>query len=167
MKNDEYFMEIALNQAKSALSAGEFPVGCVMIYDGDVLVSGSRTGTKGLDVNEIDHAEIIALKQLSSQNKMVDKGQIALYSTLEPCLMCYGAILLSGIGKIVYAYEDVMGGGTKCNLADLTPLYQEKQIPVIPNILRRQSVELFREYFKNNDNNYWKESLLARYTLAQ
>ena len=54
--------------------------------------------------------------------------------------MCFGAILLSGIGKIVYAYEDVMGGGTCCDLTKLTPLYKNRKISIIPNILRKERV---------------------------
>jgi len=59
--NYEHFMKKALDKANEALSEGEFPVGCVIVYQDRILVSGSRTGTTGGKVNEIDHAEMVAL----------------------------------------------------------------------------------------------------------
>ncbi|MBU1181693.1 MAG: nucleoside deaminase, partial [Proteobacteria bacterium] len=87
--------------------------------------------------------------------------------TMEPCLMCFGAILLSGIGKIVYAYEDVMGGGTGCGIDSLSPLYKNSPVKIIPGILRKESLEIFKAYFSNPSNSYCKGSLLADYTLSQ
>lgn len=160
------FMKIALEQAEQALSAGEFPVGCVIAYKGAVLATGVRTNTIGACANEIDHAEIVALRQLSEWNGELNKNEATIYTTMEPCLMCLGAILLSGIGEIVYAYEDVMGGGTNCDFASLTPLYKDRTISIIPNILREESLALFKSFFKFPSNNYWKGSLLAQYTLS-
>jgi len=167
MKNNYiYFMKKALEQAEYALSQGEFPVGCVIVHKDKILVNGMRTGTAENAANEIDHAEINALKRLADIKDNIKKSELTLFCTLEPCLMCFGAILLSGIGKIVYAYEDVMGGGTRCDLTSLTPLYRNSQISVVPNILRKESLELFRIFFANPHNNYWKGSLLAEYTLS-
>ena len=81
--------------------------------------------------------------------------------------MCLGAIILSGIRKIVYAYEDVMGGGTDCDLTTLQPLYSDNHTAIIANILRNESVSLFKSYFADPGNEYWKGSLLAQYTLSQ
>jgi tRNA(adenine34) deaminase len=165
--NYEHFMAKALDQAREALSAGEFPVGCVMVYQDRILVTGSRRGTSGDFPNEIDHAEMIALKRLTDLKINTDKNRIVLFTTLEPCLMCVGALILSGIGEIVYAYEDIMGGGTNCDLTKLSPLYKNRQISIIPNILRKESLELFKVFFNNPENSYWRGSLLARYTLSQ
>ena len=117
-------------------------------------------------MNEIDHAEMIALKQLAGSKEDLDKNRITAFCTLEPCLMCFGALLVSGIGEIVYAYEDVMGGGTKCDLTNLTPLYKNCQTAIVPNILRAKSLNLFKAYFENSKNAYLKGSLLAGYTLS-
>lgn len=163
----KYFMEKAIEEAKKALESGEFPVGCVFAYKHNIIVTSSRTGTSGNYINEIDHAEIAALRRLSELKENVYKSKIILFCTLEPCLMCYSAIVLSGIGKIVYAYEDVMGGFTRCDLTKLSPFYKERKIKIIPNILRDKSMELFKVYFENQKNSYWKDSLLARYTLRQ
>jgi tRNA(adenine34) deaminase len=81
--------------------------------------------------------------------------------------MCFGAILLSGIGEIVYAYEDVMGGGTGCNLSKLNPLYKNRKVSIVSNILRQESLELFKVYFANPVNTYWKGSILAKHILNQ
>ena len=165
--NYNYFMEKALDLAREALSAGEFPVGCVMVYQDKILVTGSRTGTTGKSINEIDHAEIIALRKLAGLEENINPKEITLFCTLEPCLMCYSALVLCGIGEIVYAYEDVMSGYTGCDLTKSAPLFRNNLIPVIPNILRDNSLELFKNYFSKSDNTYWRESLLASYTLIQ
>ena len=161
----EKFMREALIQAKKALSAGEFPVGCVMVYQNSIIATGSRISTATNSINEIDHAEMIALRHLADLNENVNNSKITLFCTLEPCLMCYSAIFLSGIRKIVYAYEDVMGGCTRCDLTKLAPLYKNDLISITPNILRKKSLELFKTYFNNPKNIYWKGSLLSGYTL--
>ncbi len=163
----EYFMKKALNQARNALSAGEFPVGCVVVHEDRILTTGARKGTAGNIPNEIDHAEMIALKRLADLEIRRDNQRIALFTTLEPCLMCLGALILSGISEIVYAYEDVMGGGLSCDLKNLMPLYKNSRISFVPNILRRESIELFQAFFNNSENSYWQGSLLAEYTLKQ
>ncbi|OQX05101.1 MAG: tRNA-specific adenosine deaminase [Desulfobacteraceae bacterium IS3] len=163
----KYFMQKALEQARIALRKGEFPVGCVLVYKNRIIAASSRANSTGAAVNEIDHAEILALRQLGNLERKIDRGKITLFSTLEPCLMCFGAIMLSGIGEIVYAYEDVMGGGTLCDLSVFTPLYRNHQIPIISNILRKESLELFKIFFSNPENTYWKDSLLAKYSLSQ
>jgi len=145
--NYKYFMKKALEQAEKALSRGEFPVGCVLVCQDRVIVTGARTGTAGGSANETDHAEMIALRELADRKESTEKGEISLFCTLEPCLMCYGAILLSGIGEIVYAYEDVMGGGTQCDLTKLPPLYRYRRISIVPNILRNESLKLFKTFF--------------------
>lgn len=164
---NEYFMEIAITQAEAALSNGEFPVGCVIADQREVIATGARQGSAGGRPNEVDHAEILALRNLSVQDRQVDKNELTIFSTMEPCLMCFGAIILSGIPKIVYAYEDVMGGGLSCNLINLKPLYRNARVRIVPNVLREKSLMLFRRFFQNPKNDYWKGSLLARYTLEQ
>jgi tRNA(adenine34) deaminase len=167
--DNEYFMNEAIALAEIALKEGEFPVGCVIVFENKVIASGSRKGTLAGTVNETDHAEIIALRNLSDAgvNNDIDRSGMTLFSTMEPCLMCFSAILLSGIGTVVYAYEDVMGGGTKIDLKSLPPLYRNKQLSVIPGILREKSLRIFHSFFSNPSNSYWKGSLLAEYTLVQ
>ena len=162
----EYFMKKALVKAEGALADGEFPVGCVMVYQGKILVAGTRKGTIGGGGNEIDHAEMVALRRLLDCGDQIDAGEITVFCTMEPCLMCYAALILAGVGEIVFAYEDVMGGGTGCDLSGLKPLYKNSPARVVPGVMRAESLKIFKKYFSNPANNYWKQSLLAEYTLG-
>ncbi len=165
----EYYMGLALEQAQIAFDRGEFPVGCVVVQDEKVIASGSRQGTT-LDrafFSEIDHAEIRALKQLEAIDTQFDPERSILFCTMEPCLMCFGAIILSGIKKIVYAYEDPMGGGTTCDLKNLPPLYKKCGIDIVSGVLREKSLDLFCNFFNKETNLYWKNSYLEVYTLEQ
>lgn len=163
----DYFMGLALKEALQGMERGEFPVGCVITDGKTVIATGARVGTGGVSKDETSHAEMIALKNLY-QVPFRDKWPpLFLYSTLEPCLMCLGAILLSPVETIVYAYEDVMGGGTPCDRTVLTPLYRDKDLTIINGVLREQSLYLFKSYFNNPINDYWKGSLLSTYTLDQ
>ncbi|MDX9785656.1 MAG: nucleoside deaminase [Desulfobacterales bacterium] len=163
----ELFMRKALVEAQTALLAGEFPVGCVLVCEDRVVASGARKGTASHAPNETDHAEILALNRLSRRKPAIDTRRITAYCTLEPCLMCYGALLISGISHIVYAYEDAMGGGTRCDLDAMPPLYRKAAISLIPHVLRHESLLLFKAYFENPANGYLKNTFLAEYTLAQ
>ncbi len=149
--NDEHYMALALEQAKHALEQGEFPVGCVIADQDQVIVQGARTGTiLGESVcGELSHAEVNALKKLEEYRASGRRitGDLVLYSTLEPCLMCYGASILAGIKRIVFAYEDVMGGGVACDLKNLTPLYRNCGIQVTGGVARKESMELFYAFF--------------------
>ncbi|MEN8211797.1 MAG: nucleoside deaminase [Thermodesulfobacteriota bacterium] len=165
----KYYMDLALEQAEKAFDRGEFPVGCVIVEAGKVIAKGTRRGT-ALDkkvFSETDHAEIRALKQLEAGSRPPVFGNLTLFSTMEPCLMCFGAILLSGIKTIVYAYEDPMGGGTMCDLKKLPPLYAKAKIDIIPGVLRQKSLDFFYNFFNKETNSYWKNSYLERYTLEQ
>jgi len=166
MTHDD-FMKEALALAEKAFSDGEFPVGCVIADQTRVVAKGSRWRSAGPMANEIDHAEIAALRDLYENHGVENADQLTVYCTMEPCLMCFGAILISGIHRIVYAYEDVMGGGTRCALSNMPPLYSGHEIQVVPHVLRAQSLAFFQAFFRRPENGYWKNSLLAAYTLAQ
>jgi len=166
MTTANYFMNKALKLAKTALQGGEFPVGCVLVKDGEIVSDGSRENSNQLP-NEIDHAEMIALRRLLANKPDIDMSQVSCYSTLEPCLMCYSTMLISGITTFVYGYEDAMGGGTALKLAQLTPLYQEMRPVITPHILRQESLQLFKQFFSNPVSNYLQNTYLASYTLEQ
>ncbi|MDD9302816.1 MAG: nucleoside deaminase [Desulfobacter sp.] len=165
----EFFMEKAMEQAMAAYDQGQFPVGCVIVQDGKVIAQGARAGTSGTSsfFSEIDHAEIRALKHLQSYEGVFKPDDAVLFCTMEPCLMCFSAILLSGIKTIVFAYEDVMGGGTCVDLSALPPLYRDAGVKVVSSVLRQKSLDLFYDFFNKEANLYWKGSLLEAYTLAQ
>lgn len=161
-------MALAVAKARQALSAGEFPVGCVIVGNDSVLADGSRSGSAEVVPGETDHAEINALKNLERyerHNGPLDRSSLTLYSTLEPCLMCFGAILINGIDTIVYAFEDALGGGTGCDLTTLPPLYSERRITIVPGVMRAESLHLLKKFFSNPDTTYLKDTMLARHVL--
>jgi tRNA(adenine34) deaminase len=166
MRQHEILMTLALAEAKEALTLGEFPVGCVMVHQGEVVASGKRAHSCGR-VNEMDHAEMLALRSFLDAEPIIAPEDVTVYATMEPCLMCYSTLILNGIRKIVYAYEDVMGGGTNLPLKALSPLYSGIEIQVVAAVLRQESLALFKQFFRNPDNLYWKDSQLATYTLNQ
>ncbi len=165
----ETFMRLALQQAQQALASNEFPVGAVIVAENEPVAFGRRENSRSETANELDHAEIVALRDLLGRRPDIDRQSLTVYSTMEPCLMCYSTMLLNGIRTFVYGYEDAMGGGTNVQLARLAPLYQdmEPEVRILPHILRRESLELFKAFFTSPENNYWQGSLLADYTLAQ
>ena len=81
--------------------------------------------------------------------------------------MCFGAIILSRIGELVYAYEVVMGGATRGDITQLGPLYESAGVSIVRNIMRPESLELLKSFFSDPANTYWKGSVLANYTLDQ
>ncbi len=164
-KSDEQFMHQALDEARLALDAGEFPVGCVLVLDDHVVGRGHRRNSGGALSNEIDHAEVVTLQRLLTDHPGIDCSRVTAYCTMEPCLMCYAAMLLSGIRRFVWAYEDVMGGGTSLALQGLSPLYKDMEVALVPGVLRRESLTLFGRFFQNYS--YWQGSRLADYTLEQ
>src|SRR5512133_1309437 len=90
----EQYMAVALDEARLALRDGEFPVGCVMVADGRVMARGRRHNSGEAGRNEIDHAEVLTLRQLIAEQPELDLGKVTVYSTMEPCLMCYATMLL-------------------------------------------------------------------------
>lgn len=158
------FMTDALNLAEQALAAGDFPVGCVIVHRDTIIARGRRTSTTGKAINEIDHAEINALRRIDPDLPRSERNQMTVYATMEPCLMCFAAILLSGIHRIVYAFEDPMGGGTACDRSGLPTLYRDVKLIVEPGVMRQESLALFKRFFQSPENHYWKGSPLESYT---
>ncbi len=166
MANHTYFMKKALELAEQALAAGEFPVGCVMVAEDIIVSDGSRQHSHS-QANEIDHAEMIALRRLLRNSPEISPSAITVYSTMEPCLMCYSTMLISSINSFVYGYEDAMGGGTSLSLGQLPPLYQAMQPIITAHVLRQESLLLFQDFFRNPQTNYLQDTYLASYTLKQ
>lgn len=160
------YMDLALAEAEKAFAAGEFPVGCILVHGDRVVATGGRENS-GPGGNEFDHAEIVAMRQLLETNPSLDFGEVTVYSTLEPCLMCFSTLILNGFRTIVYGYEDVMGGGSKLELSQLPALYASMNVKVVAGVRRDECLRLFQDYFKNDANDYWRDSLLSQYTLDQ
>jgi tRNA(adenine34) deaminase len=161
------FMDQALAEARKALSVNEFPVGCVLAGNGVPLATGRRQNSFGTPVVEIDHAEIVTLRNLQARGLSMDNVPLTLYSTMEPCLMCYAALILNGVSTIVFAYEDVMGGVSGVSLDNLPAFYRERRPRIVTHVRRNESLKLFQRFFRDPENRYWRDSRLARYTLSQ
>ena len=163
----DHFMGEALKEARKAFARGEFPVGCVMVYQHRIIARGYRHGTAGTSRNELDHAEMVALQKWGKLKQAAEPAAVTAFCTMEPCLMCFSAMMLHGIGEIVFAYEDAMGGGAGCDRSRLSPLYRESRILVRAGVRRDESLALFKMFFADPAHHYWSDSYLARYTLAQ
>jgi tRNA(adenine34) deaminase len=81
--------------------------------------------------------------------------------------MCFGAILIHRIPRIVYAFEDAMGGGTSLERSCLPLLYAEHDIEIVSGVCRQESLLLFHNFFQNPKNNYLSNSYLAEYVKKQ
>ncbi len=160
-------MKLAMEEARRALEKGEFPVGCVVASGREVVSSGRRRRSNQVLGGECDHAEMVALRRMEQAGGGIGPPEeLTVYVTLEPCLMCFGAILIHGIRRIVYAYEDVMGGGTGCELKSLGPLYRPAP-EIVGGVMRAESLALLKTFFGAGDHDYLRDSLLCRHVLGQ
>jgi len=166
MNKNSIFMAKALELADQALALGEFPVGCVIESGGKVIATGNRKSTREKS-NEIDHAEMIALRNVLESSVDVDLAQVTVYCTMEPCLMCFSTLIVNGVTKFVYGYEDAMGGGTNLPLGQLAPLYRDIHVEIEGGVMRAECLELFKTFFSKAGSDYLKDSYLAQYTLEQ
>ena len=103
--DDTFFLKEALKRAKKAEKSDEVPIGCVIVKDNKVLSSGynKREGAKDATA----HAEILAIKKACKKLKSWRLESCVLYVTLQPCTMCFGAILNARIKKVVYGAKDI------------------------------------------------------------
>lgn len=146
-------MMMAIEEAKLSLSEDELPVGAIIAVDGKIYGKGRRMVHGN---TRLEHAEIRTLREalaLDKERKL--DGKMTIYTTLEPCMMCFGTILHSKIGRVVYALEDPYGGATHLKSEHL-PLRHRTRLPEITGgVMRKEVKGLFRGYFKNTKNKFW------------
>ena len=133
-------MKKAFEEAKYAFFKNEVPVGCVIVNNNDVI---SRSSNMVELLNDSTaHAELIAIT--SAQNSLNSKNldNCILYTTLEPCLMCYGAIYWSKIDTVVYGASDKKRGFSRHSI-DL-----DRKINIINGFMEKESKELLDRFFK-------------------
>lgn len=140
--NHEYFMRQALREAQAAFDAGEIPVGAVVVADGKILGRGHNMTERLSDPTA--HAEMIALTAAFSGLGAKYLMDATLYVTLEPCLMCCGALYWSKIGRIVYGGADVKNGYRK-TVADAWPFHPKTDL--ITGILAEEGTQLMKDFF--------------------
>ena len=138
--NDEYYMKLAYKYAKLAYEKDEVPVGAVIVKNNIVLAKSYNLVETLTDVTA--HAEMISIT--SATNKINSKYLVdcTLYVTLEPCAMCFEALIMSRISKIVYSVSDPKKGGIS------TQLKKKHKILVSSGILEKESLELIQRFFK-------------------
>ena len=143
-KNDEYFMKQALLQAQLAFDEDEVPVGAVVVMNNKIIARGYNQVEKLNDPTA--HAEIIALTSAFNflGSKYLPEAQI--YITVEPCLMCAGAIYWSKIGKLVYGAEDEKNGYLRIT-KDKSPFHPKTEI--IKGILQEECAALIKSFFRS------------------
>lgn len=109
MIDDELWMDLALEEADLAAGAGDVPVGAVAV-DASGRVVGRGRNRREVDLDPTAHAEIVALRAAATRLGTWRLGQVTMYVTLEPCLMCAGALLYARIGRVVYGCTDPRAG---------------------------------------------------------
>jgi tRNA(adenine34) deaminase len=118
MPTDEQYLNLALEEAEKAASKGEVPVGAIIVLDNTVIAKAHNLKETQNDCTA--HAEILAIKQAQSAMNNWRLSDCTMYSTLEPCVMCAGAILHARLKRLVFGAQDLKWGGfgTKVDLAE-------------------------------------------------
>ena len=148
MKNiHEHFMKIALKEAHKASLIDEVPIGCVIVKDNKVIAKGHNIRETKLD--PLGHAELVAIKKAAK--KLGDWQLVGcdLYVTIEPCIMCSGAIIQSRIARVIYGADDIKGGGfgSSINVLDAKNINHSPE--VIKGVMKDECSKIIKDYFKN------------------
>ena len=140
-------MHEALIEAKKAASLGEVPVGAVAVYNNEIIARGHNL--REINTDPTAHAEIIVLRKAATFLKSWRLTDIALYVTLEPCIMCAGAIVQARLGRLVFGAKDAKAGVVG-SIADVirTP-HLPNNTEVISGVLATECGELLTNFFNN------------------
>ena len=147
MDRYETYMLEALKEAELAAQEDEVPIGCVIVKDNQIIARAHNQRDKSN--NPLGHAETLAIKKAS---EVLNDWQLVgteLYATIEPCLMCSGAIIQSRIGKVIYGAPDLKGGafGSSLNVLDAKNINHRPE--VVGGILEKECTEIIKSYFKS------------------
>lgn len=146
MANDEYYMKLAIEEAKKAQKLGEVPIGAIIVKNNEVIASAHNLReTAQLPTA---HAEHIAIERASKVVGSWRLEECKLYVTLEPCVMCAGAIVMSRIPKVVYGATDPKGGcsGSLMNLLEESRFNHRAE--VVKGVLEQECGDLLRNFFR-------------------
>lgn len=143
MNNHEFYMSLAYGEALKAQAQGEVPVGAVIVKNGEIV---SRAyNQKEQNQSALSHAEILAISSASSALKTWRLEECSIYVTLEPCLMCKGAIESARISNLIYACEDL-------KLEDIYSQQKDKnywKINVVSGVMGETCSALIKDFFKD------------------
>lgn len=141
---DEYFMKQALKEAELAFEEDEIPIGAVVVVNNKIIARG-RNMTERLN-DPTAHAEMIALTSAFSHIGAKYLPEATLYVTVEPCLMCAGALYWSKVTRIVWGADDEKNGHKRVT-KDEWPFHQKAE--VIQGILKEECAQLMKNFFKD------------------
>jgi len=144
--DDGYFMGLALEQARIAGKNDEVPIGCVIVYGGKVIGRGSNR--RITDGNPLSHAEIAAINEACRIIGDWRLEKCVLFVTVEPCMMCAGAIVQARIPRVVFGAANPKAGccGSIYNLLE-EPRFNHRA-EVVPGVRERECSELMTGFFR-------------------
>jgi len=141
----ETFMRKALEEAHRALHLGEVPIGAVVVMDGAIIASGFNQPIHHADPTA--HAEIMALREAAKQVGNYRLPDATLYVTIEPCLMCVGALLSARVCEVVYGADEPKFGGIR-SLLNVETLRTNHQFSVVSGVLEPECRKLMQDFFR-------------------
>jgi tRNA(adenine34) deaminase len=143
---DATFMKMALDEAIRGLREGEVPVGAVLVAEGEVV---ARAHNMPISLHDpTAHAEILALRAAALQKRNYRLPKSALYVTVEPCLMCAGALLQARVGRVVFGAADAKAGACGSVYAVLPGPGKHPSVAVVSGVLERECREIIQEFFR-------------------
>ncbi len=146
-ENHEHWMRRALELARAAEAAGEVPVGCVVVAEGEIIGEGRNSPISLLDPTA--HAEMLAIRQAAFAANNYRLNDATLYATLEPCAMCAGALVAARIRTLVFGARDLRFGGvrSKFQIAD-SPLLNHR-VEIVEGVLGAESTAMLQRFFNS------------------
>ncbi len=147
MTTQEKYMKEALKEAKKALAIDEVPIGCVIVKDRKIIARGHNERETKQD--STSHAELKTLQKACKKLKSWRLVGCDIYVTLEPCIMCAGAIIQSRIDNVYFGAYDLKGGafGTSINVLDAKNINHKPNI--VGGVLEDACSQLLKDFFKN------------------
>jgi len=143
---DEQFMDLALAEAKKAEASGEVPVGAVIVSDGIVI---AKSFNRPLSLNDpTAHAEIGALRDACREQGNYRLSNATMYSTVEPCMMCAGAMIHARLARLVFGTPDPKAGSAGSIYNVLTDPRLNHRVEVISGIREDECASLLRDFFQ-------------------
>ncbi|MBR2120710.1 MAG: nucleoside deaminase [Pseudomonadota bacterium] len=140
------FMDLALKQAEIAETAGEVPIGCVIVRDGTVIAqAGNRTLA---DRDPTAHAEILAIREAARVTGSERLTDCDLYVTLEPCTMCAAAISFARIRRLYYGAADPKGGAVDSGVRFFAAPTCHHAPEIYPSVGESEAAALLTNFFK-------------------
>jgi tRNA(adenine34) deaminase len=140
-------MELALEQARMAAVAGEVPVGALVIKEGRIAGQGHNRNL--LENDPTAHAEIVALRQAAAYLGNHRLAGCVLYSTIEPCSMCAGALIHSRVSRVVYGASDPKAGAAGSVLQVLNHPRLNHRMEITAGVLADRCSEILQEFFRH------------------